>query len=772
MRGQRSDPEDRLSALLIAYLPSLAVAGLLLAACTSPEADDLGGEESTQGAMGRFSSLEQPLTHRSEAISAGIGDQRVGTHLWSGEYRVAIEEGAVVVSRPGSPVALALQPLGPELNLLAFDETIETFEREERAGVTLSGSAPWADFTLLIEVYPHNPGLIHYGLDFTPMGESSAGSAMPEWAFVDPMTGNETAAGYEAFADRAAGAAPSFYGYSETFDSTLLYWLDLTRLNPFTEATGFSTTGTPLRRGRRFGHNLSTTDLGRLPLGESVPLYESFLYLTPGSPADETAMFHRYLIQVSDIYDMLARPIDPLPDWQRLAAETFVALDDPDTWIELDGQRYWRAYVSDTRQSAEAITQLDVALGVARYIVRYGEGPAVSAFMTDTVAGLDHFFNPVFGLIQNSGPLATTGDQTRGDTWYEVGHALKAAELGLLGYPSAAELAELSQSAWIGFAQKVDYEFPQFYSFSTWDGTGREPDAAGGYALYMLRLADLGCGQPCLDQAENAVRAFEGHGFGFAYETHMTAAAALAAGELAQRTGDNSWLEYAYGPVANLLRLSWLYEVDYGPAGPARTFFGLAPTQRANAITPKEQYEAWIYLTELLHLTHGNLDPDVEKLLAEFSYHTLVTLADSLPPRLPDGVATRHPSAYETVSSNRLDLAIPLEDMRGGRDLWGIIGQQVYGAGMAPTFAALAYQEVVPGVVIYSGYPIVKSERDGSRVLVTWTGATGYQTPVKAWGLTKVTLEDIEVPLVPCGEALCFDAEAQQEYVLETVSNA
>jgi hypothetical protein len=753
-------------------LSVLAALSLMITACTSVQRDGSTTDAAAEATDARFVSLDRPLTSRSAEIAAGLEQGPGGeTRLWTGKYRIDYRDGGVLVTRPSSPTGLLLQPLGPELNLLAFTDEVAVLNEDQRSGMILSGAAPWADFTLLLEVYPHNPGLIHYRLEVTPRGDPPAGSVLPEWAFVDPVTGEETSAGYEVLADRAPGAAPSFYGYSAALDATLLYWLDLTRLTEFIATSGFSPSGTPTRRGRRFGHNPSASDLRRLPAGETVTLFESFLYLGPGSPPNEATMFRRYLTQVSDIYDLLARPVDPLPDWRGLATKTLAALEDPDTWLKLDGQRYWRAYVSDTRQSAEAITQLDIALAVARYTARYPEDSGLGTLLADAVAGLDNFYNPDFALIQNSGPLATTGDQEHGDTWYEVGHALKAAELGLLGYDSASALAEDSRAAWTEFAHTVDYEFPQFYRFTTWEGTGREPDAAGGYALYMLRLVDLGCGDECLQEAENAVRAFEGHGFAFAYETHMTAAAALAAAELARRTGDAAWLDYAYGPIANLIRLSWLYEVDYGPAAEARTFFGLAPTQRANAITPKEQYEAWIYLNEFLRLTRRIVDPDVEKLVAEFTYHTLVTLADSLPSRLPDGVATLHPSAYETVASNRLDLAIPLEDMRDGRELWGTIGQEVYGAGMAPTFAALAYHEITPGVILYSGYPLASVTSSDNHLRVVWHGAPGYRTPVQAWGVDKVTLEGDEVPTEQCGDALCFQAEAQQQYTLEVRSD-
>jgi hypothetical protein len=364
-------------------------------------------------------------------------------------------------------------------------------------------------------------------------------------------------------------------------------------------------------------------------------------------------------------------------------------------------------------------------------------------------------------MLQNSGPLAVTGDQGRGDTWYELGHALKVAELGALGYDVGTSLALDSQAAWTEFAQTVDYRFPRFYSFDTWQGSEREPDAAGGYALYMLRLADLGCGEPCVAEAQAAVAATPGYGFGLSYETHMTAMLALAAAELADRTGDDAWLAYISAPVANLVRLSWLYEVDYGAAAPAATFFGLAPTQRAAAITPKEQYEAWIYLGEFLRRAHGRIDPGLEKLVAEFCYHTLATLASSLPPTLPPGVATEHPAAYPTVSRNRLDLYIPLEDLGDGHSAWGVIGQEVYGAGMAPTLAALAYVALSPDVTVYSGYPVA----DFDAQQFTLAGVAGTFAPAQVLGAAGVSAADGRpVETTACGTGLCFDAEGGATY--------
>lgn len=716
-----------------------------------------------------YSSLKVPLARRSEQPDADLTEATDNSFtVTTGTYRLAFgkaaDPGTILLSQAGSAVAIALRPLGNDMGLLEHVTEIREMDDPARPGVRLAGTTDWADFTLWIWVYPHNPGLVRYHLELVRLAELPPGSIEPEWTFVDASSATEAAAGYEGYADKVAFASPSFYGYVAGLDSTLLHWVDVTRLNPFIEATRFSPGGLPARQGRQFGHTFGRSDLNRILLNTQLPVYDGYLYLAPDAPASEEAMFLRYLQQVADIYDLISHPTDGLPDWQELARRSLADLQDPDTWVELDSQRYWRAYVSDTRQSAEAITQLDVGLGAGRYIDRYGEYPLAVTILEDVLTGLPNFYNPEYGLIQNSGPLAISGSQGRGDTWYELGHALKAAELGLLGYETGTTLALNSQASWIEFAQAVDHHFPRFYTFNTWKGTEREPDAAGGYALYMFRLADLGCGDPCLAEAQAAVEAMPGHGFSFSYETHMTAMSALAAAELADRTGDDTWLAYSYGPIANLLRLSWLYEIDYGQAGAAHTFFGLAPTQRSAVITPKEQYEAWIYLTEFLRRAHGRIDPSVEKLVAEFCYRSLVTMSASLPPRLPPGVATAHPAAYSTVQANRLDLYIPLEDMRDGLSEWGAIGQEVYGAGMAPTFAALAYVEVQPGLTVYSGYPL--AEFDGQSV--TFSGVPGSFTPVIVSGATSVSnAQGNPVSTQPCGGSLCFEAEGGGIYALQ-----
>jgi hypothetical protein len=705
-----------------------------------------------------------PTVRRTETPSATIEAAEAGNvHLTSGEYNLrfagAATHNALLIQRAGTNGALALHPLGTELNPLPTLSEVTSEAGDSVLAVILSGSAGWAEVTLRLEVYPYQPGLLHTQLTVTLHDPPPANSAL-EWTFVDPATGEETKASFTVYADPAPLCAPVLYGYARVLDSTLFYAVDRTALNPFMQVAHYTPSATPGRRGRSFGHTIDAANLRVLPAGQPFVIYDSYLYLTPGEPDSEVELFARYLRHLGDVYDLLYQPVNnALPNWRTLAEKTIADLADERAWVELGDKRYLRAYAGDTRQSAELISQLDVLESMVRYEARYGDATALD---DDLWATLPDFYDKDHGMLVNSGPVAL-GYQTRGDTWYELGHAVKTAEMGLIGHQQAAQLALDSAAAWIDFAHTVDYQFPQFYNFDTWRGTGREPDCAGGYAYYMLLLHDLTGNALYLDEARAAIEHLAGHGFRLAYEAHITAQAAAACARLANLTGNAKYIQLSFAPLANLLHLTWLWECDYGSASSYRTFFGLSPMARSTVITPKEQYEAWLYLREYLTLAHGQIDPAIEGLVAGFLEHTLTTLPYTLPPLLPTGVATDHPTTYPSVAQNALELYIPLEDLRDGWSVAGVIGQEVYGAGMALTLAAVADQEVVPGVVVYSGPPVVEAIEDGDAVLITFGGKVGQSTPVQVFGVAHV--EGVETQV--CGAGLCFRAEGGIAYRLQ-----
>ena len=107
--------------------------------------------------------------------------------------------------------------------------------------------------------------------------------------------------------------------------------------------------------------------------------------------------------------------------------------------------------------------------------------------------------------------------------------------------------------------------------------------------------------------------------------------------------------------------------------------------------------------------------------------------------------------------------------MRDGWDISGAIGQEVYGAGMAPAMAALALVEIAPGLVVYSGYPPVAVAGE----MVTFAGTAGSNTPVIVVGAdtirmlqeTQWTLKRAGLPSVSWPKAVALTGCDRREHL-------
>lgn len=726
--------------------------------------------------------LKRYATDQTQFLADGVGIQ-------SGEYRLEYRETHFQILPPTGETALELTlPGGEEINCLTREAQVTLEEDDFGERIRLFGRCPWgAEYHLQIYAYHFTPGLFRWRLVLN-MEEAPPGDAEPELRFVDFITAEEAKGNLEIYAERAPLAAPLFYGFSASLNSTIFYWLDLTSLNPLMADAHLTPSSTPRRIRQRIGHTLSRADLVQLKQNVPYVVYDSYVYLVPGQPETNFDITNRFIHTLADVYDLIAVPEGLMGEWllpyrqtkwrmpdlihHGAARATLDALMKDQYWVRIGEQRYLQAYVSDTRTTAEAITQLDALVAILRFAQLFGYLPEYADALGQAVPA---FFNPVIppsGMLQNAGPVSVIGTPERGDTWYELGHAIKLAEVAALSPEDMhwLELAVDNADTWISFAHAAGYRFPQFFSFGTWKGTGREPDTTGAYAYLMMLLYSMRGEIVYLEEAGNALHSLGEYGFNYTYETHMTAMTAAAAARYYQVTDDAAMLDVINLALANILRLSWLWECDYGWMTPfdasssfaslagdnPRTFFGISPTQRSAVMTPKEQYETVYYMAEVLQLMHGTLEPDVEKLIAELVKHSAFTLGWSLPPYLPPDAATAHPSAYPEVTQNELEVMIPLEDVRDGWDISGAIGQEIYGAGMAPTMATITIHQVQPGVWIYTGYPVVRVE-DG---LVTLAGTPGAETPVVVWGATGVkdALGNV-IPVERCGSALCFWAQ-------------
>jgi len=316
----KSKLNDLLRPFLLISLIGFAL--LLLAFCNkTPIAADMPIPTTTSASSSwtavtepaRYHRLPAPLIPRAQSDETSLLE--VGIGLQTGKYRVEYDGQQFLIIPPTGDSALSLTlPGGDALNILAADPDIVMQKTAAGEQITLTGQSEWADFQAVLYAYNFHPGLLRWRFEIMRHGDPPA-SPEPELHFVNRATGEETSALLETYSDRGPMAAPHLFAYSEALDSSLFYWVDLTALNPFMEMAHYTPSATPRRIKQRVGHSFSRNDLSQQPEGVVTVLYDSYLYLTPGQPADEDAMFGRYLHNLGDIYDLIAIPDDPLPAW-------------------------------------------------------------------------------------------------------------------------------------------------------------------------------------------------------------------------------------------------------------------------------------------------------------------------------------------------------------------------------------------------------------------------------------------------------------------------
>lgn len=695
--------------------------------------------------------------------------------LVSGDYLLSLEDGLLQIRRPDRTDGVAFAALSERgWNLTPFIREQCIGQEDGRPQVTMLAERGDATLSLTLDADPDRPGLFHWQFAVTPHRPLQGVPECPELTF----TAIPRITLYTGQAPMAAGLV---YLYEAALlDSTLFYFQDFTALNDYFAATRTAPMGgifpAPLPHlpasvvgllGDGFGLALPGAARATLPVGQRTVLSDGYLALTPGRPADEAAMAWQFLDDLAAIYRRIHRPPTEWVDWQDLARRTLKDLPDPRNWVEVDGRPFLRAYVNDERTTPELIAQLDVLTSLRAYCARYGHTPETRELDRRLSATLPYFYSPEARAMLNR-PLSIS---RVADSWYFVTGLLDLYRLARGGDAQAQRLLMDSVERAIDIAHRYRYTFPVFV-----DPTGAthppqpdppmcppmEYDVAGAYACLMLGLSEETGEARYFEEARAAVEALAGLGFDLAYELHVTALAAVACARLYRRTGDPAYLRLSGLPLANLFRHCWLWECEYGYARAYRTFFGLLPMTYAGVITPKEQYEAWQSAAECLRLLGEEAPESVRLLLAEFYRHTLNTMRSALAPLRPlEGVADR-PRIQRSVPQNAPELYIPLEDVRDGWEASGHIGQELYGSGMALTFAADAYPELQAGITLYSEYPLLR--QDGRSF--TLAGTPDCEVEVALWGAVEGVAdgEGRPLPLSREGDALRFRALGGQTY--------
>jgi len=618
-----------------------------------------------------------------------------------GAYTLAFtpKSGAIAVSHGGSAV-LQIRELGgnAKVNLLRFTKKIT----HSGTNWTLSGNAPWASFQLKLTAssptrdgQPAGNALIGVTLRVTLRKDAPAdpgpdvtlvhapAAALKEYAAAPPVAGNNL----------FLSAAP--------LRSTILYFANYTALGPYFGRTrsGVTQPNFPYPRagtkgslvgvsGGSFGYVPPSGSLGSLPHKKTTVVVSSYLYLEPTIPSAESGIATAYLRALDTARSALVQPSVRAANWQTLAATSAADIAAPANWVTVNGHRYMRSYVSDTRSAPELLTQAGVLAGLRAYEARSKTSVPFGATLD---ANLSTFYDPAYGTVMNGLPHDPSA---RGESWYFVNNLISLLQLAQTGDGTAKKLLLQSVDAVIKLAHVNRYEFPQNFAYSDFRGAGSqvEHDVAGGYAWLMLGLHELTGDAQYLDESEASIAHVAGTGFDLSYETHMSAYTAAAAQRLYTMTRDTRYHGYAVLALANLFHAVRLWDCRYEMCKKGagyHTYMGLNPLPWSDYVAMLEQYEAWLGLQSYMRYAQ-NEPAYVTKLVRAFIKYSPRTLQYSLPPLLPSGAASSAAGEYPFVPHNNLRWHIPLEDLREGEVVSGAIGQELYGAGGAFMFAAYA----------------------------------------------------------------------------------
>ena len=611
--------------------------------------------------------------------------------------------------------------------------SITPFDRGGELGVTVVSQTSAGRFDSKITVYRNHPGLVHLQVWCRASQPFSVQDNPKDFFFIDFARKSLVSGSLRLYAEQLPYATGVAY-FSETAvtGATIFYLQNFTALNEYFEAMHAEPKQAVFAWPSAFGYTRPFTATGQVPAGHPVALEDALLFLWPGVPENEEEKALQFLNALAASFDVLGWPQPPEIDWPAIARRTLSDLQDPVCWVTVSGKDYLRAYVDINRpNTAEMIAQLDVLVSLRRFEQHTGQSFALDSLLS---ANLINFYHFTYHTVVNNVPPQGV---TKGDSWYAVQLHLGLSALAKLGDASARTLLLLSVPALMELAHNVNYRFPVFFDYASNQALeGKEPDVAGGYAYLMLDLYDLTGDARYLQEAEQSIARIRGQGFGLTYEVHMTAAAAAACARLYRLTGDAKYLRWSYMPVASVLHLSWLWECDYGFADQYRTFAGLSPMPGAGYSAAKELHETWFYLREYLSLVGGDVPGSVRELVQAFLEHAPAAVYSALPPFMnPEALFTGR-TVFDAY--NHADLAVPVEDLRTGFQRSGQIGQEIYGAGAAFTFALAAESTATAvrdrpgetpgeGLWVFPNPARVGGKGRGISFLVRWRGRGGVR---------------------------------------------
>lgn len=590
--------------------------------------------------------------------------------------------------------------------------------------------SPAGRYRVRLEVPDSEKSIIHFTVNLTPAGRLS----IPFWpSDVYPISENgdpfETRGTVHA-AQRGVAMGFVYASLTKPESGTFFYFQNLTALNNLCEQTH---TAPDTRVGGSWpelGYTPPIAERAPLRPGKETTLSDGYVAFTPEIPKTTDSLAEFFLDMLADIYLLTPKPEAVYQDWRTVAKATVKDITHADCTTKSDGLRYLSAYVGTGDRRPESMVQLAVLLPFLEYEDwRRRKVPANDELRKT----LPSFYDDEIGCIMRyprNMKEQDGGDKDEKkayeiDSWYLYHPLVNLARLAGRGDDNARKLLMDSIEYAIRAAHHFDYRWPVLFDGKTF-GTLREApttemgetDVAGLYAYLMLRIRDLTGEYRYFEEAKAAVERLKGLHFNTGYQFNNTAWGANALAKLWSETGDETYLHLSYMCLASIFQNAFIWDCNYGHAKYYTTFFGVTPLREGPYIAAYEEMEIYSAFHEYLDLVGSDVPPSVQLLVSEYCKYATDGKICIYPSHLPDEAISQQP---QNGQINR-KLAIPLEDIYEGWQQAGQVGQEVYGAGLAPAVVVRAFNRISGApFLLYCQYPMYNLCEDGREGKCTFT---------------------------------------------------
>lgn len=504
----------------------------------------------------------------------------------------------------------------------------------------------------------------------------------------------------------------------------VLYFQNLTTLNPYFEATGTKPDGVVGGEWPELGFLLPSQPLDQsapakpLKAGEVVTLSDAILVFRDAVGDDETASARGFLQMLGAAYKALDLPETTYRDWIARSRRTLKDLaTSPKATIRHYGNLYVHPYTAS--EYPDIMVQMSVMASIHAWGHWNGKTHPLEAKLRK---GLNRFFDPKLGTLRRYLPnVGKDKDADAVDSWYLYHPLLNLGRLAISGDGQSRDLLLKSIDFAIRAAHHFEYRWPIQYKVTDFtvitqdatDGRG-QTDVGGLYAYVMLQAYQLTAETRFLDEARAAIDAGMGLRFNLNYQANLTAWGAAACMRLWRITNDERYRDQSYVFLASFFHNAEIWRSEIAAARHYNNFLAVTCLQDAPYMAIYECFDSYAAFENYLADSGPDLEPAVRMLVAEYCKYALDRAWFYYPDALPAEIlATEQRNGHIDRR-----LSFPLEDLYPDGQPPGQVGQEIYGCGAAFVFATRSHMNVQGAPFrVFCNHFIRSSERVSANVL-------------------------------------------------------